>query len=433
MSTGGTAPIIGIVGLSHLGLVWAGGYASLGFPVVGFDTDAATVRSLNAGIVPVPEPGLAELFATHRTQMRFSTDPSVLRECGVIYYARDVPMDAEGRIDLTEIDALLDAAIPHLPPDVEFIFMGQVPCGFTRALGDRIRARRSGLSFHLTYCVETVSIGTAVKNFLQRDYTILGHAERGAQPPPLVAHVLEPFRCPTVNILYESAELTKAGINIGLASHLAFVNTMSELCERLGADMAEVASAITMDKRFSPQSYWRPGLGFAGGHFERDLSTLIRLSEEQGIEPRFLQALVQHSKGRHQWLVRAIERSVGDLADPVIAVWGLAYKKGTDSTHNAHCWRVIRDFGERATLRVYDPVATLAPAVPSVVVCHDMIDAAQGADCLVILTEWDEFALVDPQPLLSVMRHPVVIDCVNVVAKPTRERAGLVYVGMGRP
>ncbi|MBI2339910.1 MAG: UDP-glucose/GDP-mannose dehydrogenase family protein [Deltaproteobacteria bacterium] len=429
-------PTIGVVGLSHLGLVWSMGYAHLGFNVIGFDTDKETVSSLNRHVIPLEEPGLEELLKKHHSQLAFTHDPAALGQCPVIYFARDVPMDEEGNIDLSEIDALLDAVIPCLPRHVEFIFMGQVPVGYTRKLSGKIRKRRPDLPFNLTYCVEIVSLGTAIDNFLHRDYTLLGVADPDKeQSAPLVRKVLEPFGAKLLCVSYESAELMKGARNILMASHLSFVNTLADYCEKLGARIHEVTSGMKLDKKFSPHSPWRAGLGFAGGHFERDLSTWIRLAEENGLNAGFLKSIVKYNKERHAWLDQALKRHVFSTASekPVIALWGLSYKKGTDSTHNSHALRIIRRYSHQADLRVFDPVARLPKSVVGVRIYEDKLDALRGADCLIILTEWEEFALPDATPLLEYMRRPVVIDCVNILPQKMVEGGGLVRVVAGEP
>lgn len=426
------------MGLSHLGTIWSAGYASLGFPVVAYDDDPHTVSRLSEGDLPIPEPGLAEQFSGARSRLKFAAKPDALRDCSIVFFAKDVPYDEEGRIDLKPIDDLLDSAVPHLRPHVEFIFMGQVPVGYTRKLRDRIHRLNPQLSFNLTYRVETLTIGQAVSDFLHPDRVIIGVADPSQAIGPLARSVLEePFGCPLAVGSYESAEMTKSAINIYLANAVTFVNTISDLCENVGANIQEVVTAMKMDKRFSPLCYWRPGLGFAGGHLERDLMSLSKLSEEHGIEPDLLKTIIRGSKNRYQWLVKALEHYVYErVARPTLCLWGLAYKKGTDSLHNAHCLKIFRDYGKRAQFRVFDPVAKLPPPLQQgvVTVCSDQFEALQGADVLVVLTEWDQFKMDDPRLFLEKMNRPVtIIDGVHMMSKTIYNHPSITCVGMGIP
>lgn len=436
MSAINSVKTIGVIGLSHLGIIWSVGYASLGFQVIGFDTNADAVNALKKGNLIIPEPGLPELYEKAKNHLQFSDRSESLRQCDIVFFALDVPYDEEGRIDLTAVDHLLGAAIPHLAPNVEFIFMGQVPVGYTRKLAERIRRLVPGLAFSLSYRVETLTISQAVEDFLSPDRVIVG-VEDVTKGLGAKARVIlqEPFGgCPVIIGSFESAELTKSAINIYLANAVTFVNTISDLCERTGADIREIVAAMKTDKRFSPHCYWRPGLGFAGGHLERDLMSLTKLSEENNIEPMMLRTIVQNSKSRYQWLVRALENhAYRNDANPTLCIWGLAYKKGTDSLHNAHCLKVFRDFGSKSTLRVYDPVAQLPPSVTAATSFKDKFEALEGADALLILTEWPEFKVEDPRPFLEKMRRPVIIDGVQMIGHKVMQHSQITYVGMGIP
>lgn len=435
MTTSPSINCIGIVGLTHLGITWSIGYASLGFQVVAFDSDETAVGRLKNNDSIVPEPGLPELFRESSSRIEFSSNPNVLKRCDVVFFAYDVPYNEEGVIDLIPVHQLLDLIIPHLAPNVEFIFMGQVPVGFTRKLNQKIREKRPHLPFNLIYRVETITIGQAVSDFLNPDRVIIGleNSKKELTPKALKA-LQEPFKCPIVKGSYESAELTKSAINIYLANAVTFVNTISDLCEKTGANIQEIVAAMKIDKRFSPYCYWRPGLGFAGGHLERDLMSLSKLSEENGIEPTLLTTIIQNSKKRYQWLVNALEKNIYQkIKNPTLCLWGLAYKKGTDSLHNAHCVKIFRDYGQRAKFKAYDPQAKLPESIKGVEVFQDKFEALKGTDGLIILTEWEEFVLNDPRPFLERMKRPVIIDGVQILGQEIASHPGIHYIAMGIP
>lgn len=244
----------------------------------------------------------------------------------------------------------------------------------------------------------------------------------------------DPFKVPLVIGSYESAELTKSAINVYLANSVTFVNAIADLCEKVGANIHEIVAAMKLDRRFSPYSYWRPGLGFAGGHLERDLMSLSRLAKENGLVPQLLNTIIQSSKGRYRWLVQALEETIfTDHQKPTLSLWGLAYKKGTDSLHNAHCLKVIRDYGERANILAYDPLAKLPSSIQNVRVVSDKFEALRQSDGLIILTEWDEFRINEAEPFLQLMREPVIIDGVNILGPKVKQNSSINYIAMGIP
>lgn len=423
---------VGVVGLSHLGITWSVGNADLGFKVLAYDPDQATVNRLSQGDLIIPEPGLAAQYQRAKPLLHFTATPEGLAECDVIFFAKDVPYDEEGVIDLTEIDQLWDRIIPHLAANADVVFMGQVPVGYTRRLVADIRRRRPGVPFQLVYRVETITISQAVTDFLKPDRIILGLEQKNLPlTEKMRAVLLAPFDCAHTIANYESAELTKSAINIYLANAVTFVNTIADLAENTGGDVRDIIAAMKLDKRFSPLCYWRPGLGFAGGHLERDIMSLSKLSREHDLQPTMLQTILANSKARYQWLARALEQHVfAHTKRPKIALWGLAYKKGTDSLHNAHCVKVLRDYLPKAEFVAYDPVAKLPATFGAVTTATDKFEALQGVDAVIILTEWDEFKVNDPAPFLA-MRNAVVIDAVDVIGEAVLAHPAVNVLKMG--
>lgn len=423
----------GFLGLSHLGVVSSVGWASFGEPVVAMDLDPALIQALQRGALPVHEPSLDELFARTRRQLTFTTDPALLAECPLVIVARDVPTDAANTSDTSVVLRLVDAAVPHLREGVTLALMSQMPPGFTRGLAQRIRERRPDLAFRLYYWVETLIFGNAVERYLKPERIILGCADPRAPLPPELDAGLRRFGCPILPMAYESAELTKTAINLYLCAAVTYANTLSDLCERVGANWGEMMPALRLDKRIGPAAYIRPGLGIAGGNLERDMVTLRDLCRAQGADAAFIETLLDYNARRPQWVHRKLrEHLFGEVAHPVIAVWGLAYKKNTRSTKNSMALRVIRELGGQADIRAYDPVVGADEIDLAVKVVADRDEALSGADCLLILTDWDEFAVPNSEALRT-MRRSLVIDGVGVV-DPARADLGRVrLVQMGRP
>ena len=425
---------IGVVGLSHLGIVYSAGLASLGFTVTGVDSDKQTVTRLQQGDCIHPEPSLPEMMKELRVKMSFTVEFSKLAECDVVLFAQDTIITETNDIDLSRTHALIDAMIPHLKPGVTIFFMSQVPVGFTRVLYKKISDVRQGLSFHLHYWVEVLVIGDAVASFQKPGRIIIGHRETPASVTHLGLSVLQAFACPILDMRYESAELTKSAINICLATTVTFANTLSDLSEAVGADYQEMIPALRLDKRIGPHAYVRPGLGLSGGHLERDLVALSKLTKKHKLGSALLDLILRESADRYEWLKECLESQVfAKNPTPRIALWGLSYKKNTDSTHGAPSLKVIADFAMRAELTAYDPVAKL-PEDVQVKRVADRYEALADADALLILSDWDEFKDLDVAKMKQVMKTLLIIDPLGVLSGISANLAQeqVSYVTMGR-
>ena len=320
--------MIGFCGLTHLGIVSAAAAAANGFEVVGFDPDAARVADIAAGHLPVSEPGLDGLIAEHGSRLRYVSDTAALGPCDVVYISTDVPTDDHGQSDLSGIADLIQRVLPALRDEAVLVVLCQVPPGFTRTV------HRS--PDRLYYQVETLVFGRAVERAMQPERYIVGCADPSSPFPPAYAELLGAAGCPILPMRYESAELTKIAINCCLAASITIANTLGEIAERIGADWAEIAPALKLDRRIGPHAYLTPGLGIAGGNIERDLTTTLKLSEEVGSEASVVAAYLRNSAHARDWALRVLHRAVlSQSDDPVLAVLGLAYKENTNSIKNS--------------------------------------------------------------------------------------------------
>jgi UDPglucose 6-dehydrogenase len=423
------------VGLSHLGINYGIAWASFGQPVVGFDLVRASVAQLQAGHLPVHEPGLPELFARSREMLTFVDDPAALANCDLVVVARDVPTDAANASDVSPVLELVDAVAPHLRDGVTLAVMSQLPTGFTRHLRARLVEDRPDLDFSLYYWVETLVFGDAVRRALHPERLIVGCADPTAPLAATLAEGLARFECPIFRMSYESAELTKMAINLYLIGSVTYANTLADLCESVGADWSQMVPALKADARIGPAAYIRPGLGVAGGNLERDLTTLRALARTHDLDTTYLDALSEHHAHRLDWAHRKLaERVFSQATQPIIGVWGLTYKKNTHSTKNSPSLRIIADLQARARLRAWDPVIRAGEvATGAAEVVDDGRAVLDGADCLLIMADWDEFAAADLQAIRQRMRRPLVIDCVGVLdaRRGEMDLDGIEYVSMG--
>jgi UDPglucose 6-dehydrogenase len=423
----------GFVGLSHLGIVSSVAWASFAEPVIAVDLDCQMVGALRQGILPVHEPSLEELFGRVRQRMTFSADPSLLRDCSLVIVARDVPTDEGNASDTSIVLGLIDAIVPHLRQGVSLALMSQVPPGFTRRLAQRIRAQRPALEFQLYYWMETLVFGNAVERALRPERIIIGCADPAIPVSTALDTRLREFGCPIFRMGYESAELTKTAINLYLCAAVTYANTLSDLCERMGADWAEMMPALRLDRRIGPAAYIRPGLGIGGGNLERDMVTLRGLCHQHGVDATFIETLIDSNARRPEWVMRTLDEHLfPEVARPVVAVWGLAYKKNTRSTKNSMSLRVIRALDGRAEVRAYDPVVDAGDVDLGVRILNERDETLTGADCLLVLTDWDEFAVPPAGPVRS-MRRRLIVDAVGIVDAGRADLRGVRLVQMGRP
>ena len=427
-----TGPV-GFLGLSHLGVVTSTAWASLGEPVVGVDFDRNIVAALTRGELPIYEPGLAELLRVARARMRFTTDAASLAACPLVIISRDVPTMEDNHGDVSAVEQLVDAASSHLQPRATMVIMSQLPPGFSRAAAERIHRRDPEKALRMFYWVETLVLGRAVDRVLHPERIILGCEDPAVELPEALERRLRLFGCPVLRMRLESAELTKAAINLYLSCGVTFANTLSDVCERVGADWSEVVPALRLDARIGPAAYIRPSLGISGGNLERDLVMLRDLAEERGIDAPLIQTIVAYNARRLRWVIDKLESLVfAAVAEPTLAVWGLAYKKGTASTKNAPAIRMLSSIASRARVRAYDPAVRSSALPEGVTLVASRNDALVGADCVVIMTDWDEFAGGDAEVFRRLMRRPVVIDCVGILEGRRDSMGGVRYVSMGR-
>jgi UDPglucose 6-dehydrogenase len=419
-----TAPIIAYAGMTHLGLCSAIAAASKGFATLGFDPDTDLVSTLDEGRLPVVEPDLDGLLHDNRRCIRFTADPATLKECDLLYVAPDVPTDETGKSDLAGLDRLLELALARTRTDAVIVVLSQVPPGYTRA-----RQRPGRL---LYYQVETLVFGRAVERATKPERFIVGVPEAGQPLPRVLETFLEAFGCPILPMRFESAEFTKISINCCLVASVSVANTLAELCERIGADWSEIAPALKLDRRIGAYSYLTPGLGLAGGNLERDLATVTRLAEEYGTDPGVIQAFVANSAHRKDWALRTLHDVVFSKAPrATLAILGLAYKENTHSVKNSPSLALIRHLGPWP-ITVYDPVvpASAAPH-PAATGAKSALDAARGADALLIMTPWPEFRALSCADLAKAMRGRLVLDPYRVLDRSVAFAAGLDHRTLG--
>jgi len=403
---------VAVVGLWHLGTVTAACLAAVGHAVVGLD-DAATVDRLREGRLPVAEPGLEDLIrqGLEAGRLRFSSDPRDLADAEVTWITYDTPVDDEDRADVEHVVRRVEALFPCLAEGTLVLVSSQLPVGSTARLEAGYRRLRPGGKASFAYSPENLRLGRAVEAFLRPERVVVGvHSEEDRKRvAALLAPVTERIQWTSV----ESAEMAKHALNAFLATSVAFANELAALCERVGADVAEVERALRSDSRVGPRAYVRAGGAFAGGTLARDVSYLADLARREDLPAHLFGAVLASNEAHKQWAWRRLAEVLGDLRGRRIAVLGLTYKPGTDTLRRSSAVETCRWLSERgATVAAYDPAVKALPAdLRGVIDLRPSAEAAlRDADAALVATEWPELAALGPDDLARWMREPVVLD-----------------------
>lgn len=428
-------PLTAFIGLSHLGLVTSTAWASLNPPVIGIDNNKEVMRSLKSGKiliiedgVKLNEPGLPELFKKVKRNYFPTTDFSQVSNCDLVFFVKDTPKI--GKNPENAIFNLIKLAIPHFKEDTSIVIISQVPIGFCRKVESYIKKRRPNLSFHLYHWVDTIIMTSAIKRFLHPERIIIGTSNVSHSFSKVLARGLKLFSCPVFKMSYESAELTKAAINLYLANSVTFANTLADFCEVTGANINEIIPALQTDKRIGPYSYIRPSLRIAGGHLERDLFMLNKVAKQKKISSGSVGFILKQNNKRYNWVLGKIKLNL-KKKNPTICIWGLSYKEDTTSTKNAASLEIIKALKDKEKFKVYDPMAILPRNIKGYTRYKDKYDALKDADCLLILTEWDEFKDINIKRLQKLMHNPLLIDCTGILWERKQKLNGVNYIAMG--
>jgi UDPglucose 6-dehydrogenase len=421
--------MIGFAGLSHLGLNYSLATAAKGFEVVAYDPDAALTARCAAGEFPIEEPGFSELFGQHRARIRYTSTETALAGCDLVFYSLDVRTNKRNESDLRPLTELIHATAPNLSAGTTAVVLSQVSPGYTRQLRKEL-GERSPADFY--YQVETLIFGRAVERAMQPERFIVGADDPARSLPAAFQAWHAAFGCPVLVMRLESAELAKIAINFFLVSTVATTNTLAEICEAIGADWDEIAPALRLDRRIGPHAYLKPGLGIAGGNLERDLVTVQSLAAGHGTEAGIVTAWQRNSAHRRGWAIRQVQRAFPDKkTQPVVAVWGLAYKVDTHSTKNSPAldlMRVLRDH----RIHAHDPVAQIdAAEFPHVTIFPSPLAAAEGADALVVMTPWSSYASLPLPELRNLLRGRVIIDPFAILDEGECRSLGFEYHRLG--
>jgi UDPglucose 6-dehydrogenase len=430
---------IAVVGTGYVGLVVGTCLAESGNTVICVDNDERKIRALNDGRIPIYEPGLEELIKRNVAEERilFTMDlDDAVRRSTILFVAVGTPQDEDGSADLRHVLDVCAGIAKAMDGYRAIVIKSTVPVGTNRKVRDLVASLTSN-PFDVVSNPEFLKEGAAVEDFMKPDRVVIGTTE------PRVAEIMKELYAPFVRtgkpmmVMDEiSAELTKYAANAMLATRISFMNEIANLCELVGADVNRVREGMGSDSRIG-FPFLFPGVGYGGSCFPKDVQALARTAAEHGYEMRVVRAAEDVNRDQKRSLVAKVRRHFdGKLKGRVLAVWGLAFKPRTDDMREAPSITIIRELLEAgASVRASDPEA-IEPARAifgdGVAYFHKNYEACEGADALLIVTEWNEFRRPDFDRMKSLMKQPVVFDGRNIYDPARIRDKGFVYYGIGR-
>lgn len=420
---------IAVVGTGYVGLTTGACFAELGHDVLCADIDARKVDMLKKGEIPIHEDGLQSIVQENikagRLNFVLGAEHAVKgRE--FIYLCVPTPQGPDGRADLSYVEAAAREIAPFLDRGAIVVNKSTVPVGST-LLVERAMERPD---VHVVSNPEFLREGSAVGDFLNPDRVVIGADDRGAASR--VAALYLGVRAPILITDPASAETCKYAANAFLATKISFANAVAAVCEAAGADVADVLMGIGYDSRIG-HHFLKPGPGWGGSCFPKDTKAMIGIAEDAGYDFAFLKGVIEVNDQQFDRVVDKIRLAAGDsLKGVTVAALGLTFKAGTDDTRDSPAIEIIeRLVAEGAVVKAFDPVAESSP-IEGVEVCSDPYAAADGAEVLAILTEWEEFKFVDLDKLAEVMANKHIVDARNLLDRGAVRRRGFTYQGIGR-
>jgi UDPglucose 6-dehydrogenase len=421
-------PAIGVFGAGWVGLVTGACFAELGHDVVVRDVLPERIEALQAGCLPLHEPGLAELLERNRERLTFTTELDEVVSAPVMFVCVGTPPTYSGDADLSAVWTVVDH-LPALEERAILVMKSTVPVG----TGEKVRAALDarGLA-HVGYVSnpEFLSEGSAVKNFMSPDRLVVGaftEADAGT-----VAALYEPLEAPMVQADVASAEMIKLAANAFLMTRISFINEIANVCEATGADVEQVAKGIGLDHRLGPH-FLRAGIGWGGSCFPKDGVALKQLASNSGYHFQLLNAVIEVNELQKRRVIGKLEKHLGKLRGKTIALLGLAFKPNTDDLREAPSLVLAsRLLAEGAEVRTWDPVADASRLLQGVTFCDSVLEAVTGADAAVIVTEWDELKTLASEEVRSAMHRPLILDGRNLLDPEQARAAGFDYEGIGR-
>lgn len=427
---------IAVIGTSYVGLTTGTCFADMGNQVVCVDVDEDKIERLSNGVLPIHEPGLQEVVVRNAAvgRLTFTTSyPEALEGAQFVFIAVGTPDDGDGGADLSQVRSAAQSIAEAVTHGVIVVNKSTVPIGTGDLVATIINEHKSAdVPVTVVSNPEFLREGSALHDCMNPDRVVLGSTDRDAAES--VARLYLALKCPIIVTDLRTAEMIKYASNAFLATRISFINEIASICERLGADIKEVALGMGHDRRIG-RAFLDAGLGFGGSCFPKDVKALMRMGADAGQHPQLLQAVMDINYDRRRWVMDKLRGRLGDFKGKRIALLGLAFKPNTDDVREAAAIDLIHRLqAEGAEVSAYDPVAThnAAAVTKDVDFAADAYGAAEKADAIVLVTEWNEFKSLDLLRLRNVMRQPILVDGRNLYEPDQLTSVGFDYLGVAR-
>jgi UDPglucose 6-dehydrogenase len=427
---------ITVVGTGYVGLVTGACLADFGNRVICVDNDAKKLDVLRRGDIPFYEPGLKELVEMNRTRERLSFSGKVeeaIPRSDVVFIAVGTPPDESGHADLKYVRQVAMAIADHMDGYTVVVTKSTVPTGTGKLIEAIIRERRPDADFDVVSNPEFLREGSAIGDFMRPDRVVIGaSSERAMDLMEKIYRPLYLLRTPIVRTTVSNAEMIKYASNAFLALKISYINEIANLCDSVGADVTVVARAMGLDGRISDK-FLHAGPGYGGSCFPKDTLALTHIAENVGYEFLTLRAVLEVNRRQQQRMVDKVRSLVGDLHGKVVAVLGITFKPNTDDVRDAPSVTIIPELQRRgATIRAHDPIVNRLEGIDGITWCRDAYEAVQGADCVLLLTEWNEYRDLELARFKTLMRSPAFVDGRNIYEPREVRKHGFAYAGVGR-
>jgi UDPglucose 6-dehydrogenase len=428
-----------MIGSGYVGLVSGACLSEFGHEVVCVDKEAGKIESLKKGIIPIYEPGLDEVVKTNVAEgrLRFTTDlPDAVPGADAVFIAVGTPTRrGDGHADLSYVFAAAEETAPLLSGYTVVVTKSTVPVGTNRKVAQIVKKTNSAADFDIASNPEFLREGSAIEDFRRPDRVVVGTDT--AKSRAVMKEIYRPLylnETPIVFTTLETAEIIKYASNAFLATKITFINEMADLCEKVGGNVQDVARGMGLDGRIGPK-FLHAGPGYGGSCFPKDTLALMKTAEAYGTPTKIVEATVAANAARKQAMGVKIETAFGGLKGKTVALLGLTFKPNTDDMRDAPALDIVPYLKSKgALLRAFDPEgAKEAKSRLDLDMCRDAYDAMDGADGVVILTEWNPFRALDLDKTKSLLKRPLMVDLRNIYRPETMAKAGFKYVSVGRP
>ena len=427
---------ITMVGTGYVGLVTGACLADFGNTVICVDNDPRKLKTLQAGEIPFYEPGLKELVEMNRSRGRLSFAGSVAEavpQSQVVFIAVGTPPDEQGHADLRYVRQVAADIADAMREYTVVVTKSTVPTGTGKLVESIIRERRPDLAFDVVSNPEFLREGSAIGDFMRPDRVVIGaSSERAMDMMEKIYRPLYLLRTPIVRTTVTNAEMIKYASNAFLALKISYINEIANLCDLVGADVTVVARAMGLDGRVGSK-FLHAGPGYGGSCFPKDTLALTHIAEKAGITIRTIEAVLEVNRLQQMRMADKVEELLGDLKGKTVAVLGVTFKPNTDDTRDSPSLTILPELQRRgARIRAHDPVVSELPGVDGVTWCKDAYATAEGADCVMLLTEWNEYRDLDFPRLAGLVRTKAFVDCRNIYDPREVHGHGFKHSAVGR-